>query len=67
MTVDRIVSKQEPLGLYARPKPQKSKVKVPQGQKVKNFDQPYLENYWADSLQTKTKMYSKQRQLNLKT
>ena len=36
----------------------RSKVKVTRGQKVKNFDRPYLENYWADSLQTKTKMYS---------
>ena len=36
----------------------RSKVKVTRGQKVKNFERPYLENYWADSLQTKTKMYS---------
>ena len=36
----------------------RSKVKVTRGQKVKNFDRPYHENYWADSLQTKTKMYS---------
>ena len=33
----------------------RSKVKVTRGQKVKNFDRPYLKNYWADSLQTKTK------------
>ena len=32
----------------------RSKVKVTKGQKVKHFDRPYLENYWADSLQTKT-------------
>ena len=36
----------------------RSKVKVTRGQKVKNFDRPYLKNYSADSLQTKTKMYS---------
>ena len=32
----------------------RSKVKVTRGQKVKNIDRPYLKNYWADSLQTKT-------------
>ena len=39
----------------------RSNFKVTRGQKVKNFDRPYLGNYWADSLQTKTIMYSYSR------
>ena len=36
----------------------RSKVKVTRGQKVKNFEQRYLENYWADFLQTTLESYS---------
>ena len=49
------------IDLTSRKKPivferSRSKVKVTRGQKVKNFEPRYLENYWADSLQIKIKM-----------